>query len=101
MPLCKNVDCRNINILKIMFNIFFEVHCNPYRGLQGNPCNEKRDLRTGVPCNENRVFPVGIGSQGVPCELYRVWVNSARLIIKSGFKSRAGYNGARTVCSSE
>ena len=23
--------------------------------------------------SENRVFPVGIGSQGVPCELYRVW----------------------------
>ena len=25
MPLCKIVDCRNINILQIMFNIFFEV----------------------------------------------------------------------------
>ena len=50
-----------------------------YRGLQGNPCNENRDpaMRTGVPCNENRFFPVGIGSQGVPCELYRVWVCSA------------------------
>ena len=33
-------------------------------------------MRTGVPCNENRFFPVGIGSQGVPCELYRVWVCS-------------------------
>ena len=31
-----------------------------YRGLQGNPCNE------------NRFFPMGIGSQGVPSELYRV-----------------------------
>ena len=50
-----------------------------YRGLQGNPCNKNRDpvMRAGVPCNENRVFPVGIGSQGVPCELYRVWVYSA------------------------
>ena len=49
-----------------------------YRGLQGNPCNENRDpaMRTGVPCNENRFFPVGIDSQGVPCELYRVWVCS-------------------------
>ena len=49
-----------------------------YRGLQGNPCNENRDpaMRTGIPCNENRVFPVGIDSQGVPCELYRVWVCS-------------------------
>ena len=49
-----------------------------YMGLQGNPCNENRDpvMRTGVPCNENRFFPVGIGSQGVPCELYRVWVYS-------------------------
>ena len=38
------------------------MHCNPYRGLQGNPCNENRDpaMRTGVPCKENRVFPVGI-----------------------------------------
>ena len=43
-----------------------------YRGLQGNPCNENRDpaMRNGVPCNENKFFPVGIGSQGVPCELY-------------------------------
>ena len=49
-----------------------------YRGLQGNPCNENRDpaMRTGVPCDENRFFPVEIGSQGVPCELYRVWVYS-------------------------
>ena len=49
-----------------------------YRGLQRNPCNENRDpvMRTRVPCNENRFFPVGIGSQGVPCELYRVWVYS-------------------------
>jgi hypothetical protein len=63
-----------------------------YRGLQENPCNENRDpamrtgvpcnensdpsMRTGVPCNENRVFPVGIGSQGVPCQPYRVWVYS-------------------------
>ena len=49
-----------------------------YRGLQGNPCNENRDpaMRTGVPCNENRVFPVGIGLQGVPCKPYRVWVCS-------------------------
>ena len=49
-----------------------------YRVLQGNPCNENRDpvMRTGVPCNENRFFPVGIGSQGVPCEPYRVWVCS-------------------------
>ena len=36
-------------------------------------------MRTGVPCNENRGFPVGIGSQGVPYELYRVWVCSVRL----------------------
>ena len=35
-----------------------------YRGLQGNPCNE------------NRVFPVGVDLQGVPCKLYRVWVCS-------------------------
>ena len=49
-----------------------------YRGLQGNTCNENRDpaMRTGVPCNENRFFPVGIDSQVVPCELYRVWVCS-------------------------
>ena len=33
-------------------------------------------MRTGVPCNENRVFPVGIDLQGVPCKLYRVWVCS-------------------------
>ena len=47
-----------------------------YRGLQGNPCNEHRDpaMRTGVPCDENRFFPVGIDSQGNPCESYRVWV---------------------------
>ena len=47
-----------------------------YRGLQGNPCNENRDpaMRTGVPCHENRVFPVGIDLQGVPCKPYRVWV---------------------------
>ena len=47
-----------------------------YRDLQGNPCNEKRDpaMSIGVPCNENRFFTVGIGSQRVPCELYRVWV---------------------------
>ena len=46
------------------------------RGLQGNPSTENRApaVRTGVPCNENRVFPVGIDSQGVPCEPYRVWV---------------------------
>ena len=52
------------------------------RGLQGNPCNENRDpaMRTGVPCNENRFFPVGIDSQGVPCELYRVWVCSVGII---------------------
>ena len=51
-----------------------------YRGLQGNPCHENRDhaMRTRVPCNEKRFFPVGIGSQGVPCELYRVWVCSAQ-----------------------
>ena len=49
------------------------------RGLQGNPCNENRDpvMKTGVPYNENRVFPVRIDSQGVSCELYRVWVCSA------------------------
>ena len=33
-------------------------------------------MRTGVPCNENSFFPVGIDSQGVPCEPYRVWVCS-------------------------
>ena len=33
-------------------------------------------MRTGVPCNENRFFPVKIDSQGVPCELYWVWVCS-------------------------
>ena len=40
--------------------------------------NENRDpvMRTGIPCNENRYFPVGIDSQGVPCEPYRVWVCS-------------------------
>ena len=34
--------------------------------------NENRDpvMRTGIPCNENRYFPVGIDSQGVPCEPY-------------------------------
>ena len=50
-----------------------------YRGLQGNPCNETRDpaMRRGVSCNENRFFPVRIDSQGVPCELCRVWVCSA------------------------
>ena len=49
-----------------------------HRGLQGNLCNENRDpaMRKGVPCNENRFFPVGIDSQGVPCEPYRVWVYS-------------------------
>ena len=59
-----------------------------YRGLQGNPCNENRDpaMRTGVPCNENRFFLVGIGSQGVPCELYRVWVCSAVLLIGAAFQ---------------
>ena len=40
-------------------------------------------MRTGVPCNENRIFPVGIGSQGVPCELYRVWACSAVVCIIS------------------
>ena len=34
-------------------------------------------MRTGIPCNENRLFPVGIDSQGFPCEPYRVWVYSA------------------------
>ena len=55
-----------------------------YRGLQGNPCNENRDpaMRTGVPCNENRFSPVGIDSQGVPCELYRVWVCSVKIILR-------------------
>ena len=33
-------------------------------------------MRTGVPCNENRVFPVRIDLQGVPCKPYRVWVCS-------------------------
>ena len=49
-----------------------------YRGLHRNPCNENRDpvMRIGVPCKENRVFPVTIDSQGIPCELYRVWVCS-------------------------
>ena len=49
----------------------------------GVPCNENKDpaLRTGVPCNENRFFPVGIDSQGVPCELYRVWVCSLGIYI--------------------
>ena len=46
-----------------------------YRELQGNPCNENRDpaMRTGVPCDENRVFPVRIDLQGVPCKPYRIW----------------------------
>ena len=54
-----------------------------YRGLQGNPCNENRDpeMRTGVLCNENRFFPVVIDSQGVPCELYRVWVCSVLVLL--------------------
>ena len=49
-----------------------------YRGFKGNPCNEDRvpAMRTGVPVNEIRVCLVGLGSQGVPCELYRVWVCS-------------------------
>ena len=49
-----------------------------YRDLKGNPCNENRDpeMRTGVPCNVNRVFPVRIDLQGVPCKPYRVWVCS-------------------------
>ena len=55
------------------------------RGLQGNPCNENKDpaMRTGVPCDENWFFPVGSGSQGVPCELYRVWVHSVYRIVAS------------------
>ena len=44
-------------------------------------------MRTGVPCNENRFYPVGIGSQGVPCELYRVWVYSVGMIFKANQKS--------------
>ena len=66
----KSGDFNNFNTLQSL--------TGKYRGLQGNPCNENRDpaMRTGVPCNENRFFPVGIGSQGVPCELYRVWVCS-------------------------
>ena len=52
-----------------------------YQCLQGNPCNENRDpaMRTGVPCSENRVFPVGIDIQGVPCKPYRVWVCRASI----------------------
>jgi len=68
-----------ISIIKYMTTIEIQIKLQSltgkYRGLQGNPCNENRDpaIRTGVPCNENRFFPVGIGSQGVPFELYRVW----------------------------
>jgi hypothetical protein len=38
-----------------------------YREIQGNPCNENRDLamRTGFPCNKSRFFPVGIDLQGL------------------------------------
>ena len=34
--------------------------------------NENRDpvMRTGIPCNENRVLPVRIDLQGVPCQPY-------------------------------
>ena len=38
-------------------------------------------MRTGVPCNENRVFPVIIDLQGVPCKPYRVWVYSVKYIL--------------------
>ena len=38
-------------------------------------------MRTGVPFNEYRVFPVGIGLQGVPCKPYRVWVCSVAVIL--------------------
>ena len=46
-----------------------------YRGLEGNPYNEKRDpsMRTGVPCNENRFFPVGIDLQGYPVRYTGFW----------------------------
>ena len=68
-------DCSSIYALQSL--------TGKYRGLQGNPCNENRDpaMRTGVPRNENMFFPVGIGSQGVPCELYRVWVCSVSMAI--------------------
>ena len=38
-------------------------------------------MRTGVPCNKNRVFPVRIDLQGVPCKPYRVWVCSLVLAV--------------------
>ena len=54
-----------------------------YREVQGfagksllpkqDPCNENR---VPVPCNGNRLFPVIIDLQGVPCKPYRVWVCS-------------------------
>ena len=73
-----------------------------YREIQGKPCNENRDsaMRTGVSCNEYRVFPVGIGLQGVPCKPYRVWVCSvcsicisfSKVIIEKSYGGRFLWN---------
>ena len=69
-----------------------------YRGLQGNPYNENRDpaMRTGVPCNENRVFPVRIDLQGVPCKPYRVWVCSAALRLEAN-PVLSSYNSPKRI----
>ena len=45
-------------------------------------------MRTGVPCNENRVFPVRIGSQGVPCELYNTGLGITVYLIHCLFLKR-------------
>ena len=77
--------CLPKNVLMQYMNAL-QTPTGKYRGLQGNPCNETRDpaMRRGVKfrgvsCNENRFFPVRIDSQGVPCELCRVWVCSVVL----------------------
>ena len=58
-----------------MFKLLIAI---PNREVEGFTGNENRDsvMRTGVRCNENRVFPVEIDLQRVPCEPYRVWVYS-------------------------
>ena len=74
-------DCHKSDEIYYVLNAFRLDLTGKYRCLQGNPCNENRHpaMRTGVPCNESRFFPVVIDSQGVPCELYRVWVYSVVL----------------------
>ena len=68
-------ECKITNRLLTESRNYIEISTlqsltGKYRGLQGNPCNENMDpaMRTGVPCNENRLFPVRIDLQGVPCK---------------------------------